>query len=87
MWVISKSHLCTLLKELDMRYMVDPPSGWKYGFPKALPEEAIMGYGGNDYRVKDTFNINEWLVQEGYSKEEIEKCGEQFWCRYWIEKE
>jgi len=70
-----------------MRYMIDPPSGWKYGFPKELPQEAVMFYGGDDYGLKETFNLMEWFVQEGYPKEEIEKCGEQFWCRHWIEKD
>ena len=70
-----------------MRYMIDPPSGWKYGFPKALPSEAVIYYGGSDYGVKESFNINGWMIQEGYPKEEIESLGEQFWCRHWIENE
>lgn len=70
-----------------MRYMIDPPSGWKYGFPKALPSEEVIYYGGSDYGVKESFNINGWMIQEGYPKEEIESLGEQFWCRHWIENE
>ena len=49
--------------------MCDPPSGWKYGFPKPIPEgiEDVKG----------------WLVENGYPQEEIDKCGEHFWLRYW----
>jgi len=25
----------------------------------------------------------EWIVKEGYPQEEIDKCGEHFWLRYW----
>ena len=41
--------------------MVDPDEGWRYGFPKVLPEEL---------KGKD---ITEWLIQEGYPVVEIEK--------------
>jgi len=33
--------------------MCDPPSGWKYGFPKPIPKEV-----GEDIRP--------WLLSEGY---------------------
>jgi|TARA_B110000495_G_C22974688_1_gene572374 hypothetical protein len=41
--------------------MVDPDEGWKYGFPKVLPEEL---------KGKD---ITSWLIQEGYPLEKIEQ--------------
>ena len=41
--------------------MIDPPSGWKYGFPKPIPDE-----------VED---VLEWLVGEGYPQSEIDACG------------
>ena len=50
--------------------MIDPPSGWKYGFPKPIPEN----------RKKDA---TVWLVEQGYPQEEIDKLGEHFYCRYW----
>jgi len=34
---------------------IDPPSGWRYGFPKELP----------DLRPDD---IEAWLVEQGYPK-------------------
>ena len=32
-----------------MTIMIDPPSGWKYGFPKPLPDEVE--------------NVKEWLLE------------------------
>jgi hypothetical protein len=52
--------------------MIDPPSGWKYGFPKALPDPEPVDF-------------NQWLVEQGYPQEEIEKLGEYFFCRCWEE--
>jgi hypothetical protein len=52
-----------------MTTMIDPPSGWKYGFPKVLPD--------------DVENVLEWLVSEGYPQSEIDACGKNFYCRYW----
>ena len=49
--------------------MIDPPSGWKYGFPKELPED-----------IKDT---KKWLVENGYPQREIDSCGDHFYCRFW----
>ena len=47
-----------------MTLMVDPPSGWKYGFPKAKPDDAT-----------DTIA---WLLSEGYPQSEIDKLGSSF---------
>ena len=52
--------------------MVDPPSGWRYGFPKALP---------NDYPEGES--IIPWLISEGYPQEEVDKMPRHFYCRYW----
>jgi len=49
--------------------IIDPPSGWMFGFPKPIPND-----------VKD---VNEWLVKEGYPKKLIEDLGDYFYCRYW----
>jgi hypothetical protein len=54
-----------------MKKYIDPPRGWIYGFPKEIPEG-----------VKD---INAWLVENGYPKNEIERLGDYFFCRYWHE--
>ena len=54
--------------------MIDPPSGWKYGFPKEVPE--AFGPEGIE-------NVKNWLVENGYPQKEIDLCGEYFFCRYW----
>jgi len=63
------------LKEDKVRMrikMIDPPSGWRYGFPKPLPEGIE--------------NVNKWLVENGYPQQEIDALGEYFYCRYWEEE-
>ena len=54
-----------------MTLMVDPPSGWKYGFPKAKPD--------------DVTNIIAWLLSEGYPQSEIDKMGNTLFIRTWEE--
>tara|TARA_A100001037_G_scaffold244817_1_gene225963 strand:+ start:108997 stop:109218 length:222 start_codon:yes stop_codon:yes gene_type:complete len=55
--------------------MVDPDEGWRYGFPKRLPDELK----GED--------ITEWLIENGYPSEVIDmwKSSELGYvpCRYW----
>ena len=56
---------------MTKRY-VDPPSGWKYGFPKLLP-----------YPEPEGFDFYQWLVDEGYPQREIDRMGNYFFCRQW----
>ena len=51
--------------------MIDPPSGWRYGFP--MPIDPIESKG----------RVLEWLVEQGYPQKEIDAYGEYFYCRYW----
>lgn len=51
------------------KMMIDPPSGWKYGFPKVLPE--------------NTKDVLAWLVKNGYPQKEIDNLGKHFYCRHW----
>ena len=53
-----------------MRLMVDPPTGWKYGFPKVCPKE-------HQHRILD------WIKEQGYPDKEIEACGKHFYIRCW----
>lgn len=54
--------------------MCDPPSGWKYGFPKPIPD--------------DVEDVKSWLVENGYPQFEIDKMPKHFYCRYWeVEEE
>jgi len=60
-----------------MTLMIDPPSGWKYGFPKPVDEEY--------YLLKDDFDMKRWLVSEGYPQTEIDNLGSSFFIRTWEE--
>lgn len=40
----------------------DPPSGWRYGFPRAVPKEVISG-------VKST---RQWLKECGYPEKDLD---------------
>lgn len=55
---------------MTMVTYIDPPSGWRYGFPKAIP----------DPKPED---MRKWLVENGYPQWEIDKMGKNFYCRYW----
>lgn len=59
-----------------MATIIDPPSGWKYGFPRPIPED----------RIED---VLVWLVEQGYPQSEIDSLGEIFTdcCRYWEQEE
>lgn len=41
--------------------MIDPPEGWRYGFPKPVP----AGY------VKNESLMRIWLQEQGYPEKEI----------------
>jgi hypothetical protein len=58
--------------EEEVLHMIDPPSGWQYGFPKALPD--------------DVTDVMRWLVENGYPQKEIDSCGRYFNCRHWHER-
>jgi len=53
------------------RKMIDPPSGWKYGFPKEIPEHVD--------------NTVQWLIDNGYPEAEIKRLGDSFYVRGWWE--
>lgn len=47
--------------------LIDPPSGWKYGFPKVawpIPEDT-----------------DKWLTENGYPQQEIDSLGENFYVQ------
>lgn len=50
--------------------MIDPPEGWRYGFPKVIPPE-------HQHRTL------EWLVEQGYPNELLERT--MMRIRYWNE--
>jgi hypothetical protein len=57
------------MSKLD-RQWCDPPSGWRYGFPKIWDPVQEPNY-------------TEWLVKEGYPRQEIDRLGGNFWSRHW----
>jgi hypothetical protein len=52
--------------------MVDPPCGWRYGFPKPMPAENRLFESAIP-----------WLLENGYPQSEIDACGDHFYVRYW----
>ena len=52
--------------------MCDPPTGWKYGFPKEIPFETSENGG-----------TRQWLLDNGYPQSEIDACGNYFFVRFW----
>ena len=53
--------------------IIDPPSGWLYGFPKEIPDEKDL-------------DINTWLVEHGYPQAELAKFADGVPCRMWFEE-
>jgi hypothetical protein len=49
---------------------VDPPAGWKYGFPKVYEQETDG-------------DMTKWMLKEGYPQREIDSCGNHFYVRMW----
>lgn len=54
-----------------MKLWIDPPSGWKYGFPKVWDSE------------KDSRDIYKWMVENGYPQALIDELGDLFYTRQW----
>lgn len=52
-------------------FIIDPPSGWKYGFPKPVPQEIL----GNQKKLTN------WLIEQGYPKQDIPLAVR--YSRYW----
>lgn len=50
--------------------IIDPPGGWRYGFPKPIPQDQLG-------------RAREWLVENGYPQAEIDACGDHFHYRCW----
>lgn len=52
--------------------IIDPPSGWKYGFPKEIPEDIVTPE-----------ELKKWLIEVGYPEKSIELALN--YSRYWEE--
>lgn len=56
----------------EYQLMIDPtPYGFAYGFPRALPKEAVMGKG-SDLWVSPSFDLTEWVVSFGYPEADFQ---------------
>ena len=53
------------------KLIIDPPSGWKYGFPKPIPQHII----GNDAKLWN------WLLKQGYPAKDLQLAIKH--SRYW----
>jgi hypothetical protein len=53
--------------------MIDPPEGWRYGFPKPVHEEF--------HTLRSDFDLERWLISEGYPEEQIDLALK--YSRYW----
>lgn len=49
---------------------IDPPSGWRYGFPRILPD--------------DTTDLRQWFLDNGYPEKDIDLALN--YSRYWFEE-
>jgi len=58
-----------------MKTYIDPPAGWRYGFPKEFPD----GVEGADA-------IHAWLVSEGYPQFMIDEFPEGLPYRFFKEE-
>ena len=53
-----------------MKVWIDPPGGWKYGFPKVWDQELNPDF-------------NKWIIDEGYPWGLKESFGPIFYVRQW----
>jgi len=65
-----KSEDLSIKSEKEMQIWVDPPEGWKYGFPAIYDPE------------KDG-QMSEWIVRKGYPLQTIKEYGESWAVRCW----
>ena len=54
-------------------YLIDPPEGHKYGFPKMMSEE--------DYKNQHLKSLSQWCIDNGYPKEVVEEYGDVFFIK------
>ena len=54
-----------------MRYWIDPPEGWRWGFPRVWDSEVYP-------------DAIEWIIQCGYPRNLVAEYGSHFHVRQWI---
>lgn len=63
--------------------IVDPPSGWKHGFPKPFTFQPSQAAREDDTIYK--IELENWFIKEGYPRSFIDS-GLLKWCRYWSQE-
>lgn len=59
----------------DKTLIIDPPSGWQYGFPRPVPKSFF----------EESFDLGVWLVECGYPAADVPLAIK--YSRYWeVEK-
>jgi hypothetical protein len=54
--------------------LVDPPQGYLYGFPKAVPEGWFSTMEWEERKA--------WFIENGYPEKIIDEYGEYFYCTH-----
>jgi len=71
------------MENSNLECVVDPsPQGWVYGFPKAVPDGVWYMDGKHPRFKEDIFNVNDWMVAQGYP----EKLLEHNILRKWVQE-
>jgi hypothetical protein len=60
-----------LEEQQKTKMYIEPPSGWKYGFPKEISQGEL----------NTIESYSEWCIENGYSRGEVEALGEFFFVR------
>lgn len=55
------------------KVLIDPPEGWKYGFPKVAPPE---------YALWSEQELADWVVANGYPRSLVWEYGDHFHVRF-----
>lgn len=55
--------------------MIDPPEGWRYGFPKE--------YTNIEFDRDEGSGMKRWLVENGYPQKVIDQYKDHFYIRMW----
>ncbi len=68
------------MAKVKMQQMiVDPPSGWQYGFPKVFD----LVYSGDESKAEAERNA--WFVANGYPQRDVD-AGMLKYCRSWVKE-
>ncbi|MEK9954846.1 MAG: hypothetical protein VW577_05510 [Pelagibacteraceae bacterium] len=64
-----------------MSYFIDPPAGWRYGFPRAVSNEVMAAFLEGNYAP-----MTQFFLECGYPEKDIDLALN--YSRYWLrEKE